>query len=225
MKNTGKGEKILTAILALLIAIIITVAVKAQGAADKAKEQAQTVAVSIEPTENKTQEVPSQEEEKKETGEAAQEEEQAEYIPSTKAEDGYISELQIMEITSEVGSLYNICPELLQAICYHESRYCITAENDTCKGLMQLNINYMAERMERLGVTDIYDEYSNVLLAADYIAELRDTTTYGDDLYYVLMRYNMTTATANEFYEQGKVSAYAENVAAYAMELERLHGK
>lgn len=196
-------------------------AVKAQGAADKAKEQAQTVAVSAE-----TAEVKEQEEENKEAGEAAPEvKEQTEYIPSTKAEDGYISELQIMEITTEVGSLYNICPELLQAICYHESRYCIAAENDTCKGLMQLNINYMAERMEKLGVTDIYDEYSNVLLAADYIAELRDTTTYGDDLHYVLMRYNMTTATANEFYEAGKVSAYAESVAAYAMELERLHGK
>lgn len=208
-----------------MIAIIITAAVKAQGAADKTKEQAQTVAVSAEPT-TKAREVPAQEEENKEAGEAAPEiKEQAEYIPSTKAEDGYISELQIMEITSEVGSLYNICPELLQAICYHESRYYITAENDTCKGLMQLNIKYMAERMKKLGVTDIYDEYSNVLLAADYIAELRDTTTYGDDLYYVLMRYNMTTATANDLYEAGKVSTYAESVAAYAMELERLHGK
>lgn len=211
---------------ALLIAIIITAAVKAQSTVDKAKEQTQTVAISTEMVGVKEQETPVQEERNTKDGEAAPEvKEQEEYIPSAKAEDGYISELQIMEITTEVGSLYNICPELLQAICYHESRYCIAAENDTCKGLMQLNINYMAKRMEKLGVTDIYDEYSNVLLAADYIAELRDTTTYGDDLYYVLMRYNMTTATANEFYEAGKVSAYAESVAAYAMELERLHGK
>ena len=154
-----------------------------------------------------------------------EEKQKAEYIPNTKAEDGFISELRIMEITNEVGSLYNICPELLQAICYHESRYYVAAENNACKGLMQLNTNYMTERMEKLGVTDIYDEYGNVLLAADLIAELRDTTTYGDDLYYVLMRYNMTTATANKLYEAGDVTAYAEDVAAYAEQLERLHGK
>lgn len=148
-----------------------------------------------------------------------------EYIPSTSAPDGYISELRIMEITSEVGNLYNICPELLQAICFHESSYYITARNGTCVGLMQVNSTYMAERMERLEVTDIYDEYSNVLLAADLIAELRDTTENGQDIYYVLMRYNMATDTANKLYSEGTISQYALDVAETAQELERLHGK
>ena len=151
--------------------------------------------------------------------------EQPEYIPSTQADEGYISELRIMEITAEVGNLYNISPELLQAICWHESRYYIAAENGTCKGLMQLNSTYMAERMEKLEVTDIYDEYSNVLLAADYIAELRDTTQYGYDLYYVLMRYNMTTDTANRLWLAGEYTDYAIEVTKQAAELERLHGK
>lgn len=148
-----------------------------------------------------------------------------EYIPSTSAPDGYISELCIMEITSEVGNLYNICPELLQAICFHESSYYITAQNGTCVGLMQVNSTYMAERMERLEVTDIYDEYSNVLLAADLIAELRDTTEHGQDIYYVLMRYNMATDTANKLYSKGTISQYALDVVETAQELERLHGK
>jgi len=148
-----------------------------------------------------------------------------EYIPSTSAPDGYISELRIMEITSEVGNLYNICPELLQAICFHESSYYITAQNGTCVGLMQVNSTYMAERMERLEVTDIYDEYSNVLLAADLIAELRDTTEHGQDIYYVLMRYNMATDTANKLYSKGTISQYALDVVETAQELERLHGK
>lgn len=148
-----------------------------------------------------------------------------EYIPSTSAPDGYISELRIMEITSEVGNLYNICPELLQAICFHESSYYITAQNGTCVGLMQVNSTYMAERMERLEVTDIYDEYSNALLAADLIAELRDTTEHGQDIYYVLMRYNMATDTANKLYSKGTISQYALDVVETAQELERLHGK
>lgn len=152
-------------------------------------------------------------------------EERKEYKPSTTADEGYISELRLIEITEEIGSLYNICPELLQAICYHESSYYIAAENGDCKGLMQINTAYTAERMERLGVTDIHDEYSNILLAADYIAELRDTTAYGYDIYYVLMRYNMKTETANELYEAGTITDYAKSVAAYAVELERLHGK
>ena len=148
-----------------------------------------------------------------------------EYIPSTEAAEGYISELRLIEITEEIGNAYGICPELLQAIAERESTLYIKAVNGTCKGLMQVNSTYMAERMERLEVTDIYDEYSNVLLAADLIAELRDTTENGQDIYYVLMRYNMATDTANKLYSEGTISQYALDVAETAQELERLHGK
>ena len=148
-----------------------------------------------------------------------------EYIPSTEAAEGYISELRLIEITEEIGNAYGICPELLQAIAERESTLYIKAVNGTCKGLMQVNSTYMAERMERLEVTDIYDEYSNVLLAADLIAELRDTTENGQDIYYVLMRYNMATDTANKLYSEGTISQYALDVAETAQELERLHGQ
>lgn len=147
-----------------------------------------------------------------------------EYIPSTEAAEGYISELRLIEITEEIGNAYGICPELLQAIAERESTLYIKAVNGTCKGLMQVNITYMAERMERLEVEDVYDEYGNILLAADLLAELRDTTKHGDDVYYVLMRYNMRTDTANELYEAGTISNYAKEVVARANELERLHG-
>lgn len=220
-RRTSTSTKIAIGLCLWAMMLNITAAVKGQDVAEIVETpEALPTQMTV------TTEQAAEEAEPAAVDEATESEEQkAEYIPSTKAEDGFISELQIMEITSEVGSLYNICPELLQSICYHESRYYVAAENNACKGLMQLNTNYMAERMEKLGVTDIYDEYSNILLAADLIAELRDTTAHGDDLYYVLMRYNMTTATANRLYEAGEVTAYAEDVAAYAEQLERLHGK
>jgi soluble lytic murein transglycosylase-like protein len=148
-----------------------------------------------------------------------------EYIPSTEADEGYISELELIEITEEYGRQYNICPELLQAIAMRESTLYLEATNGDCKGLMQISERWHTQRMERLGVTDIYDARGNILLAADYIAELRDTTEYGYDLVYVLMRYNMRTDTANELYEAGTISNYAKEVVARANELERLHGK
>lgn len=148
-----------------------------------------------------------------------------EYIPSTQADEGYISELELIEITEEYGRQYNICPELLQAIAMRESTLYLQATNGDCKGLMQISEHWHRERMERLGVTDIYDARGNILLAADYIAELRDTTEYGYDLVYVLMRYNMATDTANELYKQGEYTDYALQIIEESKRLERLHGK
>lgn len=148
-----------------------------------------------------------------------------EYIPSTQADEGYISELELIEITEEYGRQYNICPELLQAIAMRESTLYLQATNGDCKGLMQISEHWHTDRMERLGVTDIYDARSNILLAADYLAELRDTTEYGYDVVYVLMRYNMATDTANKLYIQGAYTDYALEIAEESKRLERLHGK
>ena len=106
-----------------------------------------------------------------------------------------------------------------------ESTLYLQATNGDCKGLMQISEHWHRERMERLGVTDIYDARGNILLAADYIAELRDTTEYGYDLVYVLMRYNMATDTANKLYKQGEYTDYALEIIAESKRLERLHGK
>ena len=148
-----------------------------------------------------------------------------EYIPSTQADEGYISELELIEITEEYGRQYNICPELLQAIAMRESTLYLQATNGDCKGLMQISEHWHTDRMERLGVTDIYDARSNILLAADYLAELRDTTEYGYDVVYVLMRYNMATDTANKLYIQGAYTDYALEIVEESKRLERLHGK
>ena len=87
-------------------------------------------------------------------------------------------------------------------------------------GLLQVNGRWHHDRMGRLGVTDLHDPYSNILVAADYLAEL-----FGQDkdLYLVLMKYNMSHNAAEELHGQGTYSDYAIKVAERAWELETLH--
>jgi soluble lytic murein transglycosylase-like protein len=146
------------------------------------------------------------------------------YVPSTEATEGCISEAELIAITEEVGAMYDICPELLQALVERESTFYINATNGSCKGLAQISTRWHTDRMERLGVTDIYEPYGNILVAADYLRELFDERE-DDDVYYVLMRYNMAIDTANSLYAAGEITDYARSIVRRAAELERLHGK
>lgn len=146
------------------------------------------------------------------------------YIPNTEVAEGYISEAELMEICEEAGTKYQICPELLQALVERESSGYIQATNGNRKGLAQISTRWHTERMERLGVTDIYEPRGNILVAADYLRELFDERE-DDDVYYVLMRYNMAIDTANELYAAGEITDYAIGITERAAELERAHGK
>lgn len=134
----------------------------------------------------------------------------------------------IEEYTEDIGEQYNICPELIQAIIERESSYDPYAKNGNCLGLMQVSSKWHSDRMEKLGVSDLYDPYSNILVGTDYLAELFDEAIEsgrGDDLYYVLMRYNLKTSTANERWDAMDYSDYAIEVSERSAELEREHGK
>lgn len=121
----------------------------------------------------------------------------------------------------EIGELYGICPELLMSIIEHESSGNQYAENGSCKGLMQVSVRWHSDRMEKLGVTDIYDEYCNILVSTDYIAELREDY---EEVSYVLDIYNGNSkATYN--YENGILSVYSGSVLERSEELERLNNK
>lgn len=121
----------------------------------------------------------------------------------------------------EIGRQYAICPELLEAIMESESSGNPRAQNGNCKGLMQINVNYHKNRMSRLGVSDIYDERGNILLAADYLAELfREHGDVGT----VLMLYN-GSKNALERGIQADYTEYARKIMARSAQLERLHQK
>lgn len=104
----------------------------------------------------------------------------------------------------------NVNPELVKSIIYEESRYKPEVSNGSHVGLMQISTVWHSKRAEKLGVTNLYDPYGNILVGIDYLNELLDSTDNNVPL--SLMIYNMGSQTANRLYSRGIVSSYATNV-------------
>lgn len=122
----------------------------------------------------------------------------------------------------QIGQEYNICPELLMAIIEQESGGNPDAVGAAGEiGLMQIYPKYHSDRMEELGVYSLYAPKSNILVGADYLAELFQK--YGD-VYTVLQVYN-GTEDAVEKAEKGEHTEYARKIVKRAEQLERLHEK
>lgn len=120
------------------------------------------------------------------------------------------------------GEEYGICPELLMSIIEFESSGNSKAENVGCCGLMQISVKWHKDRMERLGVTDIYDTDGNIHVATDYLSELFDKY---QDVGVVLMVYN-GDSDYREFIKTGNnLSKYAKGILLRSEELEKIHGK
>ncbi len=133
-----------------------------------------------------------------------------------------MTEDEVYEMAVEIGELYNICPEFLVSIAYQESRYDPDAKNGGCKGLLQISERWHKDRMERLGVTDIYDPYGNMLVAADYLAELFERW---EDVGMVLMTYNGDSNARKYWNGEVDLSEYASEILERSAEMERAHGK
>lgn len=136
-------------------------------------------------------------------------------------EDTFLSK-EAVDACEEYGEEYNICPELLMAIAEAESSGNPKAENGSCKGLMQVSEKWHKDRMERLGVTDIFDTSGNILIATDYLCELFEKY---EDVGMVLMVYNGDSNAKNYMNGKAKLSGYAEKILERSAELEKEHGK
>lgn len=123
----------------------------------------------------------------------------------------------LIPVVEEIASQYQICPELIEAIIERESRGISDIyASEGSYGLMQVYKRWHIDRMARLGVTDLFDEYSNILVGTDYLNNL--TEIYGDDLYLVLGKYNGQSDCA-----EGVPNEYAQVIIDRAAELEQLH--
>lgn len=120
----------------------------------------------------------------------------------------------IASITEKIGEQYNICPELLQAIAWRESRFDETAVNaaGTCYGIMQVSEKWHSHRME--AGENLLDPETNIRVAAEYLAELFERY---EDPAIVLMIYNGDSQWKKEWY----VSSYAEEILEMANALEK----
>lgn len=133
---------------------------------------------------------------------------------------------QIKEYCDEIGEQRNICPELLEAIAYHESRFVEEVTNKNCWGLCQVNVKIHEDRIEKFGYTkkDMLTAYANIEVAADYLAELYEI--YGDDNPIVLSLYSGAGMAAVEKYkEYGITTKYVDEILTKSAEYERIHGK
>lgn len=138
-----------------------------------------------------------------------------------EVEEGYIDKdipQEVQDAAEKWGKAYNICPKFLMAMAFKESSYIPTATNGNCLGLMQVNPRWHGDRIERLGVTDIFSIDGNMAVAADYLAELFKTY---EDPAVVLAVYNGDSKALQE----GYVSDYADQILTLSAELEEKHGK
>ena len=76
------------------------------------------------------------------------------------------------------GNCYSVCPELLMAIGWKESRYVRDAKAGNCIGIMQINKKVHADRLSWYGI-DSYDIHAQVWAAASLVRDLGEQ--YGTD--------------------------------------------
>ena len=140
-----------------------------------------------------------------------------EFTSTAQPAGTYISE-DAQEACVKYGEEYGICPEMLMAMIEKESSGRPDVESGGCKGLMQISDRWHKDRMEWLGVTDIYDVEGNIHVGADYLAELFEKY---EDVRIVLMVYHGEKNAANK----EKLSSYADWILTRSAELERMNGK
>lgn len=122
-------------------------------------------------------------------------------------------------LVSKVHELYpNVDESLILAIIQKESRYNPNASGSGAVGLMQIIPSCHTDRMRRLGIDDIWDPYSNVLVGTDLISEL--VSKYQDPGL-ALMCYNMGEGTALYKYNKYGYSGYALEVLRIKADIER----
>ena len=108
----------------------------------------------------------------------------------------------LTQYTLNLCSQYGVDSSVIFSVMYHESHFNAGATSGSgAQGLMQIIPRYSASRMAKLGVTNLYDPASNILVGIDLLAEYYHT--YGS--------WNQAL-TAYRTGNAGNDSAYAETI-------------
>ena len=82
----------------------------------------------------------------------------------------------LTQYTLNLCSQYGVDSSVIFSVMYHESHFNAGATSGSgAQGLMQIIPRYSASRMARLGVTNLYDPASNILVGIDLLAEYYHT--------------------------------------------------
>ena len=127
---------------------------------------------------------------------------------------------EIRESCEKWGKEYEICPEVLEAMCWQETRCRPELDNGSCYGITQINPKFHRATMDKLGIDDLYDYDQNIHVCAYTIRQYANDT---EDLYCVLMMWNCGSSKGKRLYEQGKFTSYAKQVSEISHDLEMQH--
>lgn len=85
-----------------------------------------------------------------------------------------VAELENENHIEQTSRQYGLDSRVVKALIEEESGWLETAEGDggNSIGLMQIQERWHKDRMQRLGVTDLYDPKQNVKVGCDILAEL-----------------------------------------------------
>lgn len=114
----------------------------------------------------------------------------------------------------------HINPAFIIAIIERESNYCSTAvgDNGNSLGFMQINTCWQSERMNKLGITDLFSPIQNVTIGIDIISEL---TKSSEDMCWILQAYNGGIEYANNNFRNQKYNTdYTDYVIERMQELD-----
>lgn len=140
-----------------------------------------------------------------------------------------ISTLEVVPVEELTGRplyvhyIYDICknyeydfvpdlPILIEAIMETESNFqpnVVSSAN--CVGLMQISVRWQSDRAAKLGVTDLFDPYSNILIGIDLLEDLYFNYA-NEDIQLALMMYNMDFSLARKIRASGELTSYAIKV-------------
>lgn len=163
------------------------------------------------------------------TSERQIQQEESDIEPATlnivKAEKSYIEKLEDVKLSAEMQQWImsyayerHISPFIVFAIIEKESDYDADAVGDAGEsiGLMQIQEKWHQERMEELGLSNLWDSQQNIQVGIDYLMELLDENP---DMEWVLNAYNGGRAYADRKKETH--TEYATYILMRAAELEK----
>lgn len=137
----------------------------------------------------------------------------------------YTEKLQDVKLSAEMQQWLmsysyerHISPFIIFAIIEKESDYDADAVGDAGEsiGLMQIQEKWHQERMEKLGLSDLWDSQQNIQVGIDYLMELLDENP---DMEWVLNAYNGGREYADR--KKDTHTEYATYILTRAAELEK----
>ncbi len=126
--------------------------------------------------------------------------------PAEDDDSPVAAEMSLEEIFQEIGPQYDLDWRLLAEVAYQESRMDpLAVGRDSDLGLMQIIPSTWTAWAPKVGVTDPFDPYSNVLVGAAYLAHNRDYARSRGytEAYWMLIGYNWGPNNLRRVFDEG----------------------